>query len=110
MKTIKTFKSFRDNKWFISYGLGGGFGGANNHEVIDASNEDEANKYAWEKACEDYDNYAGSHGLRDIGEIMEEDGIEDEDEAEQVFSEEREGWLDYSAEPYDPAKHDRLIR
>ena len=31
---------------------------------------------------------------------MEEDEIEDEDEALQVYEEERENWLDYSAQPY----------
>ena len=96
------------DKWFISFGLSGGFGGANSHEVIDASDEDEANKYAWYQACDEYDSYAGTNGLREMSEIMDEDGV-DEEEAEEIFKEEREGWLDYSAEPYDPDKHDDLL-
>jgi 5-methylcytosine-specific restriction endonuclease McrBC GTP-binding regulatory subunit McrB len=40
------------------------------------------------------------YGLRDLSQIMEEDEIEEEDEAMQVFEEERESWLDYSAKPY----------
>jgi len=86
--------------YIIGYGLGGGFGGQQNFIVIQADNEDDAEKQAFESACEYYESYAGSNGLRDISEIMEEEGIEDEDEAIEVFEEEREGWLDYSAKPY----------
>lgn len=111
MKHVKEYNQINESaitKWFISYGLGGGFGGANNFEVIDAAHEDEANHYAWVKACEDYDSYAGMHGLRTTDEIMEEDDV-DEETAEQIYDEERESWLDYSAEPYDPEKHDQYL-
>lgn len=115
MKHIKEFKineSIVEGKWFISYGLGGGFGGANNYEVIDATgsvdSEDEANMYAWEKACEEYESYVGLHGLRTQDEIMEEDDV-DEETAEEIYNEERESWLDYSAEPYDPEKHNQYL-
>jgi hypothetical protein len=96
---IKTENKF-DGLFIIGYGLSGGFGGQRNFEVIEVSSQEEADIMAWENACEEYDRYAGSNGLRDVGQIMEEDGIEDEDEAEEAFSEEREGWLDYSAHPY----------
>lgn len=111
MKNIKNFKSFNESvvegKWFISYGLSGGFGGARNFELFDGS-EDEANRYAWNKACEDYSNYEGMHGLRNVSDIMEEDGV-DSEEAETIYEEERESWLDYSADPYNPAKHDEQL-
>lgn len=55
------------------------------------------------RACAEYESYAGSNGLRDIEEIMEEDGITDDDEAWQTFAEEREGWIEYSARPYTKA-------
>jgi len=86
-------------KWIIGYGLNGGFGGARDYEVIEANDEDEASAVAWEKACENYESYAGSNGLRSIEEIMEEDDVE-EDEAEGIYEEERESWLDYSAQEY----------
>jgi hypothetical protein len=86
--------------YIIGYGLGGGFGGARNFEVIQADSLEDAEKWALESACEYYESYAGSNGLREIGEIMEEDEIEDEDEAWQIYEEERESWLDYSAQPY----------
>lgn len=46
--------------------------------------------------------------MRDIHEIMEEDGIDDEDEALEVYNEEREGWLDYSAEPYSKEYEEKI--
>lgn len=95
----KTENKF-EGLYIIGYGLGGGFGGARNFEVIQADSLEDAEKWAWESACEEYENYAGSNGLRDVGEIMEEDEIEDEEEALQVYEEERENWLDYSAKPY----------
>ena len=95
----KTENKF-EGLYIIGYGLGGGFGGARNFEVIQVDSLEDAEKWAWESACEDYENYAGSNGLRDVSEIMEEDEIEDEDEALQVYEEERENWLDYSAKPY----------
>ncbi|NPV12912.1 MAG: hypothetical protein HPY57_14165 [Ignavibacteria bacterium] len=41
------------------------------------------------------------HGLRTIDEIMEEDNLDYED-AEIIYNDERESWLDYWVEPYDP--------
>ena len=86
--------------FIIGYGLSGGFGGIQNYEVIEAYSQDDADKQAWEMACETYESYVGMHGLRELSEIMEEDEIEDEDEAMEVYNEEREGWIDYSAEPF----------
>jgi len=81
-------------KYKIFYGLGGGFGGASEGEIEEFENEDIAMEYAFSCACEKYDNYAGYYGLRDIQQIMEQDDV-DEDEAENIYNDEREGWLDY---------------
>ena len=86
--------------FIIGYGLGGGFGGSRNFEVVQVDNQDEAEQYAFESACEEYDRYAGMHGLRSVGQIMTEEGIEDEDEAQEIYNEERESWLTYSANLY----------
>lgn len=86
-------------KYKISYGLGGGFGGATeDDEIYEFENEEEAMRFAWEKACEEYESYAGLYGLRSVEEIMEEDDIDDEDVAWEVYREERESWLDYKVE------------
>ena len=49
------------------------------------------------------------HGLRTADEIMEEDEVDNE-EAEMIYNEERDSWLEYSAEKYDTAKHDELLK
>lgn len=95
----KTESKF-EGLYIIGYGLAGGFGGARDFEVIQVENLEQAEKWAWEMACEAYESYVGMYGLRDVGQIMEEDEIEDEDEALEVYEEERENWLDYSAKPY----------
>jgi len=86
-------------KFIIGYGLSGGFGGIQNYEVIEAGSMLDAENEAYWKACETYEQYAGSNGLRDISEIMEEDEVE-EDEAEVTYNDERESWLDYVAYEY----------
>jgi len=94
----------KENKFeglfIIGYGLSGGFGGIRNFEVIQVENQEEAELWAWQIACEEYERYSGSNGLRSISDIMKEDGIESDEEAEEVYNEERESWLDYFAVPY----------
>jgi hypothetical protein len=80
----------------IRYGLGGGFGGAGEWVPSNASTIEEANDEAYELAKEEYDGFAGSHGLRTVVQIREEEGL-DEEEAEEEYNEERDGWLDYEA-------------
>jgi len=89
-----------ENLFVIGYGLAGGFGGQHNFIVVEAKNLEDAENQAYEMCCEHYEEYSGTNGLRDIGEIMEEEGIDNEDEALEVFNDERESWLDYSAVPY----------
>jgi hypothetical protein len=95
MGNIIKFENFTDKFYIIGFGLGGGFGGIHNYEVIKASTKDEASTEAWKRACDEYEQYSGMHGLRTIEDIMDEDGLEDESEAEDVYNEERESWLDY---------------
>lgn len=86
--------------FIIGYGLAGGFGGVRDFVVEQAKNEDDAYDIAFEYACEHYENYLGMYGLRDLGQIMEEDEIEDEDDAVEIFEQEREDWLAYIVYPY----------
>lgn len=87
-------------KFEIRYALGGGFGGVKNEdwEEIEADNLDQAEKIAWELACEVYNSYEGLYGLRTINKIMEEDECS-EKEAKEIWIEERESWLSYEAKP-----------
>jgi hypothetical protein len=84
-------------KYKIFAGLGGGFGGANYVETVNCNDEEEATSIAYEHACEEYDGYSGLHGLRDIDQIMEEEQV-NEEEAEEIYREDRESWLDYYVE------------
>ena len=59
--------------FIIRYGLGGGFGGGNNYEVIETENLEDAEKWAFENACQDYKGYEGMYGLRTVEQIMEEE-------------------------------------
>lgn len=91
----------------VWYGLGGGFGGAINEEEIEVDNLEEAETYAHQAACEDYDQYDGLHGLRNEEGILEElqdNNSDDEDDeslqalAAEMYIEEREGWLEWKVE------------
>ncbi len=99
-KEIQKTENKFEGLYIIGWGLGGGFGGARNFEVIQVDSQDEADQWAFDNACEEYEMYSGNHGLRSVSDIMEEDGIEDEEEAVLIYEEERETWLDYSANPY----------
>lgn len=81
----------------IFAGLGGGFGGAQEVGIYEFATKEDAEQYSYEMACEEYDSYAGMHGLRSIADIMEEDELS-ELYAEEAYNEEREGWLDYYVE------------
>lgn len=91
-------------KFYIKYGLGGGFGGANweedrkgNRIVHEFKNKKDAERYAYQMAIEEYQSYEGLHGLRTIDDIIEEEGV-DFDEAESIYNDEMESWLDYGVE------------
>lgn len=97
MEKITKFENFnqeQDKFFIVGYGLGGGFGGIHNYEVTKQDSENDASIYAWERACEEYESHEGSSGLRSIDEIIDEEGVH-EDEAEEIYNEERESWLDY---------------
>jgi len=95
-------------KYFIRFGLGGGFGGANLFVIEECVNDAEAGNLAWELAASEYENYDGMYGLRSIDDIINEDDVED-DEAYDIWNEEREGWLEYTYVLYDPKIHDEII-
>ena len=86
------------------YGMGGGFD-ERYHEVVMAENLEEASDMAYDMAREEFENYAGDHGIPDLDQIAEENDLDlskkyDLEEAEQMYNEEREGWIDYWAKPY----------
>jgi len=86
-------------KFRVRGALGGGFGGCENKdwEEVDCQDEDEASEIAFQIAVEEYEMYEGSNGIRTVDDIMNDDDL-DEEEAEQVYYDERESWLDYEYE------------
>lgn len=100
---------YRKMKQYNIYsGLGGSFGGANYQYTTLCETLEEAQGVAFEGACEDYEQYAGLHGLpgwedatceycRDNN--LSEDELTDEDsqEIEEYYNEARESWLEYYA-------------
>lgn len=82
----------------IYAGLGGSFGGARYIGTLRNSSLKEAEEYAYEVACEEYESYEDLHGLRTTVDIMDEEEV-DADEAWEIYLEERESWLDYYVIP-----------
>ena len=83
----------------IKYGLGGGFGGARECEILDCESLEDAEKNAHLLALEYASQYEGMYGLPDFQEILEEENCS-EDEANEIYYERLENWLDYSVEEY----------
>lgn len=81
-------------KFAIFAGLGGGFNSVSFAEMFEGSKE-EAEVRARQCAIEEYESYEGLHGLRDIEMIMEEDEVSEE-EAEEIYNEEVESWIDFN--------------
>lgn len=100
------------NEYNIYTGLSGGFGGAKYHSTILCNNLDEAEEYAWELACQDYEEYCGCHGLRTWEDIAMEEMTYDEDLIGQIYNSEMEYWIDYYAKltSEDDLEEDELIR
>jgi len=85
--------------YLVKYGLGGGFGGAKESEVLDCENVEEATDAAHEMAIEFASHYEGMYGLPDYHQILEEEDCS-EDEANEIYYEQLEAWLDYGVEEY----------
>ena len=84
-------------KYLIQYGVGGGFNDTDNYEVVNCDSQKEADQFAYEQAVECFDSYS-----------LDQYGI-DEDAGEEEIAEERESWMEYSAEKYIPKKHKKLL-
>lgn len=93
--------------FIVGYGLSGGFGGIQNYVVIEASSSDDAEDQARQMSVEEYESYVGSGGLREVQDIMDEDGV-GEDEAYEIYEEEMGDWLDYEVNPFTKEEYDRL--
>lgn len=103
----------KTKKYKAYYGLGGGFGGAKDYEIIETNDEEEAEDMAFELACQTYSSYEGLYGLEDWGDVLkrlngecsgeplDEDNEEDVKIIDEAYNESRETWLDYWVEEYE---------
>ena len=62
--------------------------------IQSVKSQEDAEYLAWNLACEQYESYVGSYGIRYEETIMEEENCLYED-AKEIFENEREMWLDY---------------
>lgn len=83
----------------IYAGLGGGFGGAQYDYTCNCESKEEAEDLAYDAAINVYELYEGSHGLLDYSDCREVSSSDEE--AEEMYNEERESWLEYYAVPTD---------
>lgn len=74
----------------------------------DANTQGQADHYAWELACEEYDSFAGYHGIPDRDDIKEALSVEgegeepDEDDIEDIYVEYVNDHVSYWAIPARP--------
>lgn len=94
-------------KYICGFGLSGGFGGISEYFIDYFPSLEVAENFTYDEACELYESYVGLHGLRSVGEIIEEDNVE-EGEAYDIFEEERESWLDYKVVEYSEEKFNEI--
>ena len=85
--------------FYISFGCGCG----TNELIVEAKSFNAAQDYAYDAAIEDYDSFAGLHGIPSLEDVCEDEGIEDTNsrEAEEAYREQREMWIDYFVAPFD---------
>lgn len=71
----------------------------------------EVENWAWLTAIEEFDSYAGLHGLMDFNDFCNDMGYDidfDEDNAWEDFCNYREGELIYSVKPFDETNEEHL--
>ena len=87
----------------MMYNIYAGVGEANYLGTVNCDSNEEADCVAREAAIDEYDSYAGLHGIPDRGDIYdspEDFGLEDgysEEDVDEVLQEEIDSWIEYYA-------------
>lgn len=89
-------------KYNIYAGLGGSFGGAEYKGTGDFSSRDSAEEMAYQYAVEEYESYEGYHGVLSWYDVALENGLDpdnpdNEEEINDLYSMEKEDWMEYYA-------------
>ena len=90
-------------KFRIFAGLKGGLDGPSYVKTCLYKNKEDAEQDAYQYAIEEYESYAGSHGIRSLNDIAEEEDLDLDDErdlreAEEIYNEDLESWIDFYVE------------
>lgn len=94
-------------KYICGFGLSGGLGGISNYFIDYFPSLEVAEDFTYDEACELYESYVGLHGLRSVQEIIKKENVEEE-EAYDIFKEERESWLTYKVVEYSEEKFNEI--
>lgn len=92
-------------EYWLFGGMGGGFGGPNYLGSAECFDAEEASREAYALAVEDYESYAGNHGVQSRDEVYEElepefdtiDEREIEQMVDEAYAEAIESWISYWA-------------
>lgn len=96
-------------KFHLYAGLSGGFGGAHYNQTIEAEDIDEARKFAYDLAVEEYQSYEGCHGIMNwddcYEDAVESNFIDKETMTEKeineyiddMYQDQIESWIEYYA-------------
>ena len=76
---------------------GGVFNLFMDEDAIESVSYDTAINEAYLMACEVYDGYAGLHGIMSENDYIEDGQAENEDEAREIYRDDRESEIDYEA-------------
>lgn len=103
MEKVKDVSNAKE--YNIYAGLGGGFGGATYQYTGLFNSQEEADNEAYQRACEEYDSYSGSHGLLTYEEaeaLAINEGYTPgtknfEEYISEAFQEDVENWANYYA-------------
>jgi hypothetical protein len=80
------------------YKLKGGVWDSEEFEDVTAAKDyDTAMHEAWLMACEAYDSYSGLHGIMSEEDYIEEGDAETDEEAWELYREDRESQIEYEA-------------
>ena len=96
---------FMNNVYYITYG---NYVAGYTQQLIRAESEEQAVEEAYWLAIEEFDSWAGMHGLTSLSEIMEENPDLSEEDAEEEYNQAREDCVEYSATLFDPNNEDHM--
>lgn len=97
------------SRFYLYAGLSGGFGGAHYNQSIEAEDIDEACKFAYDLAVEEYQSYEGCHGIMSwddcYEDAVESNFIDKETMTEKeineyiddMYQDQIESWIEYYA-------------